>query len=407
MGGRFAVKRLAAVEIDPDRSNQHEFNAGHLRSGLGFASDSAKGRLRLLIYPDDGGEPVVDDDRYTLYDARARHPTRSEWHLYYYSAELASEARVGDLLVLYRPDGGADLHGVVVRSGSERAERLLDALLLRDEEILAEFRLVDAPETIGRPATRLGEALVGETADIEPSGSPYPTRDHPIVTRAVREGSLPDTATMAGAAAALMDPRRGTSDPDGYLFDVMEAETALFNDIETAIGGARLAELVDQDAPLRDVLNWAMSIHQARRSRRGQSLQHHFAEVLQASGIPYAAQCTTEDGETPDFVVPGCVEYHDERFPVDRLRMVACKTTSKERWRQILNEAARIDQKYLLTIDGNLTAAVIGQMHASRLHPFLPAQIIQNEYATNPERDRLGSVRELVGELRSAVNKHA
>src|SRR3954452_5223380 len=98
--GRFAIKRLAAVEIDPDRSNQHEFNAGRIHSGLGFVSNSVHGRLRLLIYVDDDGEPIVDDDRYTLYDARARHPTRSEWHLYYYSVALASEARPGDLLVL-------------------------------------------------------------------------------------------------------------------------------------------------------------------------------------------------------------------------------------------------------------------------------------------------------------------
>ena len=46
---RFAVKRLASVEINPAASHQHEFNAGALRSELGFPEARTQGALSLVI----------------------------------------------------------------------------------------------------------------------------------------------------------------------------------------------------------------------------------------------------------------------------------------------------------------------------------------------------------------------
>ena len=406
MGGRFAVKRLVAVEIRPDRSNQHEFNAGRLHRGLGFDTGKISGRLRLLIYPEDGGDPIVDEDGYTLYDARARNPKRTEWHLYYYSKVLPELARSGDLLVLYRPEDGPDLHGVVLRNGSENEDRLLDALMLRNADVLAEFRLVDAPTSSNDRGPVVGEALA-RTPRMGPSETGYQVRDHPIVRSAIGEGAIPVGRVMAETAASIIGTERAREDPDGYLAEALETETLLFFEIETALRSAQLADLRQQEAPLDVMLDWAMAIHQARRSRRGQSLQNHFAAVLTAWEIPHTAQCATERGETPDFVVPSCDAYHDTRYPAERLRMVACKTTSKERWRQILNEAERIADKYLLTLDRRLTAAVIYQMNAARLLTFLPASIITTDYSTNPERGRLRSIRDLVAELRIASTEDA
>ncbi len=51
----------------------------------------------------------------------------------------------------------------------------------------------------------------------------------------------------------------------------------------------------------------------------------------------------------PDFLFPSAGAYHDTEFPVENLRMLAVKTTCKDRWRQILNEADKIHQVHLFT----------------------------------------------------------
>ncbi|EBK1959289.1 restriction endonuclease, partial [Salmonella enterica] len=47
---------------------------------------------------------------------------------------------------------------------------------------------------------------------------------------------------------------------------------------------------------------------------------------------------------------PGISHYHDSEFPHARLTMLASKSTCKDRWRQMLNEAVRISDKHLLTL---------------------------------------------------------
>lgn len=358
------------------------------------------GQLRLHIHTADGGL-VVDEDAYTLYDAREHKKPRTEWHLYYASADIGRHAAPGDLLVLFRPDESDDLFGIVASKGSTVEAQLLELLELGKDFDLERFLVVDPPDP---SPTRAGEAAVAlslwDEPDVIQVDRPYVPLQHPIVARAIAEGQVPGTAEMAAAAAelvaGLVDP---AAQPDEYLVRAMQSETDLFFGIEEAVAERRLETILDVGRSVPEVLRWAMSVHQARRSRRGQSLQLHFARILEARRIPHSPQCTTEPGETPDFVVPGCAEYHDPGFPAERLRMVACKTTSKERWRQILNEAIRIRPKYLLTVDPGLTAPTLEQMHEAGLIPYLPAAAIESAYAANPLRSRLGTVADLLRAL--------
>lgn len=403
MTGRFAVKRLVAVEIRPEKSHQHEFHAGQLRRELGFDAETTHGVIRFLIYLDDESEPVLDESQYTLYDARADNPSRSEWHLYYTSRQLSAHVRPGDLLVLYRPSEGRDLHGVVTRAGSRREERLLDALMLRDRSVLREFRFVDPGDATGAASQEIATALAAGGDIEEVAVGAYPVSAHPLLHRAIAEQALPLTREMAEAAQEFVVGQLAETDPDQHLARALEAETQLFITIEEALNRERLERLRSEKAPLRVVLDWAMGVHQARRSRRGQSLQRHFQKILELRHVPFSPQCTTEPGETPDFVVPGCDAYHEPTYPSDRLRMVACKSTSKERWRQVLNEAERIPEKYLLTLDQGLTSQVVRQMRAARLRPFLPRSVVDTAYSALPEREELGTVAMLLDELDRAV----
>ena len=209
---------------------------------------------------------------------------------------------------------------------------------------------------------------------------------------------------MATAAAEIAVGRGShIEDPDTYLFEALGAETDLYFAIEGDVQQVRLTELLAEGPGLTEVIDFAMSVQQSRRSRRGQSLQNHFSTILRAERIPFTAQCTTEGGETPDFVVPGCPAYHDLEYPDHLLRMVACKSTAKERWRQVLHEATRIPEKYLLTVDPSLTGSTIEAMLRAGVVPFLPSPVIHRSYAGHPYATSMASVADLVARLHAVT----
>ncbi len=400
MARKVAVKRLSAVEVDPKQSHQHEFHAGLLKAALNMGDDKISGPLRLEVHGS-GGVVTQDDSFYTLYDARALHPKRSEWRLYFSSKVLGESAHPGDLLVIFRPDDeSTDLLCLVVAAGSESETRLLSLLQLGNGFDLERFLALEPAPPDVDAATRLALTLWSDDAtvagrQVDDAGA------EELVRQAVAADRAPTALEMAGAASRLaVIP---TSDPDGYLVSVLDLETELYFRIETQIQERRLRSLLNEGGAVPEVLDWAMSVHQARRSRRGQSLQLHFARLLDAHGLRYTAQCATEVGEKPDFVHPGCAEYHDPNFPGERLRIVACKSTSKERWRQILNEAHRVPIKYLLTLDPALSEPTIAQMVAAGLLPHLPATILESFYAMSDQRSNLGTVAGLLEKLEAAT----
>lgn len=111
-----AFKRLTAVETDADRSNQHEFNGGRALMRL-FGPDGPQRVTTDFVWMPDDGDFVRQEGLLTWYDARARHPTRSEYRLYYVSNDVTNRAREGDLLVLARKSDGATLMLLAPGSG--------------------------------------------------------------------------------------------------------------------------------------------------------------------------------------------------------------------------------------------------------------------------------------------------
>ena len=83
--------------------------------------------------------------------------------------------------------------------------------------------------------------------------------------------------------------------------------------------------------------------------------------------------------------------------------MVACKSTVRERWGQILKEADRIQEKYLLTVDEGLSADLIESMGAAHLRVFMPSAAIESRYGANPSKGLLGTVAGLLMGLKSVL----
>lgn len=97
-------KVLTAVEADSRRSNQHEFNAvAGLRAAFGRAQPQAL-VTDFLWMPDDA-DWRREHGVLTWYDSRAKHPTRSEYRLYYRDNDVTRRAGPGCLLLIARrPD---------------------------------------------------------------------------------------------------------------------------------------------------------------------------------------------------------------------------------------------------------------------------------------------------------------
>ena len=69
---------------------------------------------------------------------------------------------------------------------------------------------------------------------------------------------------------------------------------------------------------------------------------------------------------------PPKADYQDPGFPATRLRMLAVKTTCKDRWRQVLNEAARIPAKHLLTLQEGVSENQFREMTESGVRLVVP-----------------------------------
>ncbi len=83
----------------------------------------------------------------------------------------------------------------------------------------------------------------------------------------------------------------------------------------------------------------------------------------------------TEGKLKPDFIFPGIECYRDKKFESSRLTMLASKTTSKDRWRQILNEAVRIPLKHLITLEPSISLNQTNEMQSERVQLVIPAAL--------------------------------
>lgn len=92
-------------------------------------------------------------------------------------------------------------------------------------------------------------------------------------------------------------------------------------------------------------------------------------------GIRYSRAAVTENRSKPDFIFPGRVEYHDPAFNPLNLTMLGVKSTCKDRWRQVLAEADRIEHKHLLTLEAAISTNQTDEMRSKKLQLVLPRSL--------------------------------
>ena len=186
-------------------------------------------------------------------------------------------------------------------------------------------------------------------------------------------------------------------DPDSMLLLWTEEEYRLFRALEHARYGKTVTKGFTS---VDDFIVLANKVLNRRKSRAGKSLEHHLSAIFDGNQIQYTAQAITEGKKKPDFLFPSEEAYHNMNFSVDRLCTLAAKTTCKDRWRQILNEANRLrdKNKYLCTMQQGITATQMDEMQNEKVILVVPRQY----HSAYPKeyRNRLWSIGRFVGYIK-------
>ena len=165
--------------------------------------------------------------------------------------------------------------------------------------------------------------------------------------------------------------------PDKLLLEWTDAEYRLFRAIEHDRYGDTVKNGFHS---VDDFVVMANKVLNRRKSRAGKSLEHHLSAIFDGNEIKYTAQAKTEGNKKPDFLFPSEEAYHDATFDVKGLCTLAAKTTCKDRWRQILNEANRLrdDYKYLCTLQQGISSAQMDEMYDEKVILVVPKPYISS-----------------------------
>lgn len=363
-----AAKRLRAVEADPAKSNQHEFNGvKELKELLG--EDPFNRRPATFIWLGGENEGASEEAYLTWYDSRLGKPRAAEWRLYFPPNAVMELASAGDLLIVARRREDDGLLVVVTPSGST-VENQLAWLFGLDGGLGEAFRFESIGEDIDRELDFTVRYILEEIGvEFE---EPEAARLDALL--ACFGDIFPATRAFSAFARDTLPGVQPLDDPDAALMAWLTHEEALFRRLERRIVSFRLGTgfSVDGAADVDGFLKFSLSVQNRRKSRMGLSLENHLEAVFGAHGLRYARGARTEQRAMPDFLFPGAAEYHDPGFPSGRLTMLGAKSTCKDRWRQVLTEAARIPDKHLLTIEPGISRNQTAEMRASRLQLVVP-----------------------------------
>jgi EcoRII C terminal/Restriction endonuclease EcoRII, N-terminal len=214
--------------------------------------------------------------------------------------------------------------------------------------------------------------------------------------------SFPKGAVFAATATgALLD---GSStylslSLDDQLVQAVDTESDLFYQAEWRL----LKDVVK--GPFSDMESFievANSTLQRRKSRRGQSLENHVDILLNRTSIPHEMRPSDIYG-VPDVVIPSSAAYADSSYPRDKVVILACKSTCKDRWRQVLEEGPLVPTKHLMTLQPGISRSQLKAMQSADVRLIVP-ESLHAHYAPK-DRSELMSVESFVEKVRVTLGE--
>jgi hypothetical protein len=371
-----AWKYLSAVDVTSARSsNQHEIGSNKFTQILGDPGSVTLRMKAVFVFFGKEDEDVLQAvGEVSFYDTRRNNPDRGPEHrLYYRDNEVTALMSEGDFcLVAARPDNSLLIVVAPPGTAAERRMRYLFELPKVEgawhvAQDLGSAQLDLASQTIlealGVELEDSADDMLGRLIDSFGLAFP-PTR---VFSKFARENARGKINPVQEADAAL------------ELW--IEYEERLFRTLEREIVGTRLKSgFSDVD----DFVAFSLSVQNRRKSRAGHALENHLEAVFIANRVLYSRGCKTEGHAKPDFIFPGCADYHDPDHVEPPLQMLAAKSTCKDRWRQILPEAAKIPVKHLFTLETAISENQTDEMQTHQVQLVVPPSVAR----TYSERQR-------------------
>jgi hypothetical protein len=398
-----AVKYLSGVDIPKVNSkgrgsNQHELG-GLKKAGIGQylgepgKEETFKFNVTMAYINDEEEEPTTCRDVVSWYDSRRKSPHRSpEYRLYYKDNEVVTKLKESDfMLVAITKD--KELVMVFAPEHSEAEHQLKTVFSIDTETTDSKFSGINLTESdillpVRTMLGQLGIDLYGTNDEqkldliLEKFGESFPkTKEFSLFTRSISE---------------QVDP---CNEPDQSLLLWMNEEEKLFRILERHIVSVRLQQGFGENGDdVDEFISFSLSVQNRRKSRVGHAFENHIEEVLQQNSVLFERGKKTEGKQSPDFLFPSQEKYHTPDFDPSLLRMLGAKTTCKERWRQVLAEAKRIDLKHLITLEPAISEDQTQQMKDMNLQLVVPDSIQQ----TYTEQQRMGlqSFKEFIEEVK-------
>lgn len=388
----FAVKVLADVDVNKLSSNQHEFNGSKaFRELLGTPVGKKYLTTRMAYLDDDlEGMPELFETTLTWYDTREKDPKRGpEYRLLYLSEaeHITYRATAGDVLFLAQEENG-NLILVIARQGTPIL-RQLQWIFDVQQPADALFVTTDLGNHPDREEMASEEllALLGIEVDLS---------DDALLESLLSRFNAPlwpSTLDFAAYARSMVQHADPVGDPDGTLMQWVSMEHRMFRTLEKHRISESISDGFLDDSGSVDVdafLKLSLSVHNRRKSRAGLSLEEHVAAILNANNVQYVKKAKTEGKKEPDFLFPSKAAYDIHSFPTDYLTMLGSKRTLKDRWRQVLNEADRIPNKHLLTLQSAISEDQTAEMQSEKLQLVIPRELHDHGFSPAQQQWLLG-----------------
>ena len=271
---------------------------------------------------------------------------------------------------------------------TKQTEENYSGYFLDTEEEIEEF--LDA---IGISPTETNGLINAENIRVE-------TREQIAIREFIEnlEVEFPTSEEMSATARYIQDSVYGHTEyiqtnPDEKIIEWTNMEYSLFRALEYA----RYGDIITKGfSDVDEFVRFANIVLNRRNIRAGKSLEHHLAAIFDGNSIQYSAQVVTEGNKKPDFIFPSGEAYHNNNFDVQKLVTLAAKTTCKDRWRQVLNEANRLKDstKYLCTLQQGISGAQMDEMQAENVILVVPKPYIESY--PKDRRDRIWTIARFV-----------
>lgn len=392
-----AVKELSQVEANELRSHQHEFNASReLIALLGKCEGMDKRTLpSTFLYLNDDDDRIACEGELTWYDARAkarieRGVDRTEHRLYFPSNEVVEKMTAGDIFFLAKRSETCWLV-VIVERDTSIARQLL--WLFGMDELPRCSMVVRQSDVMDARLLEYNASFIINKLGIEITI----TNDYLEEILTSFGGSFPSTKEFSAfARSRCTSVHPVDSSADEILMAWMWQEEQMFMTLEKHILQERISRGFTS---VEDFIQTSLSVQNRRKARAGAALENHIECILKTRDIPHAWGAKTEGKSKPDFLFPGSTEYHNPSFPAASLHMLGVKSTCKDRWRQVLAEADRIDIKHLLTLEPGISRDQTDEMKAKKLQLVIPTSL-HSSY-THPQQEWLIDLEQFLSVLKN------